>query len=78
MKNSEIGVDEKVTPRALEGSDPNYIVVHSIAASNEQMFGPATIMEYLDVIKEIRDPPPLERDVFVRPSGHYYLTSEYI
>ena len=58
--------------------DPKLLIVHSIIASNLTGFGPTAILEYLDKIKPMRDPRPLERDVFVRPSGQYYLTANYI
>lgn len=35
-------------------------------------------MEYLKKIKQMRDPRPMERDVFARPSGQYYLTARYV
>jgi len=54
------------------------MILHSIVAGKEQFFGPAAVMEQLDIIKQIREPATLERDVFVRPSGHYYITSDYI
>jgi len=52
--------------------------VHSIIATNLTGFGPNRIKEYLIKLKQIWEPACHERDIYVRPSGQYYITAEYV
>ena len=56
-------------PKSGAKADPKLLIVHSIMASNLTGFGPTTAIEHLETIQQIQDPAPLERDVFIRPSG---------
>ena len=54
------------------------MIVHSVKFNSQQQaaFGPGTIADVIRNLRSMPEPIPPERDVFIRPGGRFFLTSD--
>ena len=57
-------------------SDPQLLLVNSMTTQPLNVFEPSEVQRIMDLVMSLNEPSPLDRSVYVRPSGQYYLSAE--
>lgn len=60
----------------FDENDPQLLLINCVCTSLDNRFNTVQIQSIMDVILGLEEPSPLERSIYVRPSGQYYISAE--